>query len=191
MNTSMGSPGRDLELGRPAEGAAEAGDAGTDGARTGEPGVELLATAGELVRMSAQDALTAGVYLLVVLVGVLGQLSGLGALGAGTALVRLLVLAGVTACFAVSLTLVIRSRVTLARALGELRRLTGAPYYPFTPWSTRASAERLTSAAFERELRQLMSAAGRCSALAGQATAWAAATGLLFVCWTLIGIRGR
>jgi hypothetical protein len=164
---------------------------GSDGPREDEsnsdqPGAESLAAAGELARMSAQDALTAGVYLLVVLVGVLSQLAG-----GGTAIARLALLVPVAACFAVSVALVVRSRIMLARALGELRRRSGAPLYPFPPWTPYASGVPLTSAAFEHELRQVVSAAGRCCALAGQATAWAAATGLLFVFWTLIGLPGR
>jgi hypothetical protein len=136
--------------------------------------------------MSAQDALTAGVYLLVVLVGVMSQL-----VGGGTAIVRLALLVPLAACFAVSLALVVQSRLMLARALAGLRRGTAAPLHPFTPWTPYASSVPLGSAAFEHELRQLVSAAGRCCALAGQAAAWAGATGLLFVFWTLIGIPAR
>jgi hypothetical protein len=209
MNTSTDSRGREFEVdptawtvaggaGRSGGGEAEprAARPGSDEPREAEPredepngdepGAAALAAAGELARMSAQDALTAGVYLLVVLVGVMSQLAG-----GGTAVVRLALLVPVAACFAVSAGLVVRSRIMLVRALGELRRRTGAPLYPFTPWTPYASGAPLTSAAFEHELRQVVSAAGRCCALAGQATAWAAATGLLFVFWTLIGIPGR
>jgi hypothetical protein len=178
MKTSTESRGRDLGVDPTARTVDREG--------TAEPGVESLVAAGELARMSAQDALTAGVYLLVVLVGVMSQL-----IGGRAEIVRLALLVPVIACFVVSLVLVIRSRVMLARALGELRRRTGAPLYPFTPWTSYASGAPLTSVAFERELRQLVSAAGRCCALAGQAEAWAAATGLLFVFWTLIGIPAR
>jgi hypothetical protein len=197
MQTSTESRGRDLGVvpgartvdrggtAEPLTNESATSESATSEHRTTEPGVESLAAAGELARMSAQDALTAGVYLLVVLVGVMSQLIG------GAAIVRLAQLMPVAACFAVSLALVIRSRLTLARALGELRRGTAAPVYPFTPWTPYASTVPLISAAFEHELRQLVSAAGRCCALAGQAEAWAAATGLLFVFWTLIGIPAR
>lgn len=180
MNISTDDRGRDLGIDRAAPPVPR------DEPRNSEPGVESLAAAGELVRMSAQDALTAGVYLLVVLVGVMSQL-----LGGGTAIMRLVLLLPLGASFGVSLALVIRSRVTLSRALSELRRRTGAPLHPFTPWTPYASTVRLTPAAFEHELRQLVSAATRCCALAVQAESWAAATGLLFVFWTLIGIPAR
>jgi hypothetical protein len=188
MNTSTYRRGRDPGV-DPVSRTADGG--GADGPRedesnTKEPGAESLAAAAELARMSAQDGLIAGVYLLVVLIGVMSQL-----VGGGTAIVRLALLVPVIACFSVTLGLVIRSRLTLARALGELRRRTGAPLHPFTPWTSYASGAPLSLAAFERELRQVVSAARRCCALAGQAEAWAAATGLLFVFWTLIGIHPR
>lgn len=185
MSTSTGSRGRDIEI-EPMARTADEG--GTDQPKAIEPSAseraeESLAAAAELARMSAQDALTAGVFLLVVLVGVMSQL-----IGGRTPVLRLALLVPVAVCFAVSLALVIHCRLTLVRALAELRRRTGAPLYPFPPWTPYASAVPLTSAAFERELRQLVSAAGRCCAIAGQAEAWAATTGLLFVFWTLIGI---
>jgi hypothetical protein len=189
MNRSAGGPEIDNELRLRAWHQNERGEKEEPGAD--EQGVRSLAEARELAGESGQDARTAGVFLLVVLVGVVGQLAEGGAPLHGTAIFRLPLLAAVAGSFAMSLTLLIRSRVALVRGLDEVRRGVGAPLEPFVPWLPYASQRPLSAVTFERELRLLVSTAGRCYMLAGQAEAWAATTGLLFVFWTLarVGMR--
>jgi hypothetical protein len=153
-----------------------------------DPGLAALETARELVRESAQDARTAGVFLLVVLVGVMGQLADGRALVSGPGLVRLPLLLAVIGSFGIAVAQMIRSRVTLLRALAEVRGRIGAPLDPSVRWTPYASRTPLTSEVLDRELRQLVSTAHRCCELAGQAQAWAGVTGLLFVFWTLAWI---
>jgi hypothetical protein len=172
----------------------EGDEGGAEEPRAREPGAETLAEARELARVSAQDALTACVYLLMVMVGVVSLLTGGGTARPRPLIVSLVLLAlsaAMAGCFAIALTLVIRSRRMFARALAETRRTIGAPLHPSPPWTPHASTLPLAPAVFEGELRRLLSAASRCCTLAGQAVAWAAWTGLLFVCWTLfwIGVR--
>jgi hypothetical protein len=160
-------------------------------------GAGSLSAATELVRESAQYDRTAGVFLLVVLVGVVGRLAAGGAAvpwaarGHGTALLGLSLLAAMAGAGAISATQLVRSRITFVRALGEMRRGTGAPLDPFTPWAPYGSRLPLSPAVLERELRRLLSTADRCCALAWQAEAWAAAAGLLFAFWMLASVGAR
>lgn len=154
------------------------------------PAGSAFTTVRELARQSAQDARTAGVFLLVVLVGLTGELSG-GVSFHGAGLARLPLLAAVLASFAVSVTLVVRSRAALLRALGELRSRIGAPVDPAAPWTLSTLDAPITAAVLDRELRRLVGATHRCCALAAQAQAWAGTTGLLFAFWTLAWMAGR
>jgi hypothetical protein len=153
-----------------------------------DDGRAALATASELAHTSAQDARIAEVFLLVVLVGVMGQLADGRSLFSGEGLVRLPLLMAVIVSFAVAVTQVVRSRVTLLRALGEVRTRIGAPLDPSAPWTRHADRDALTPEVLDRELRRLVANAHRCCELAGQAQAWAGITGLMFVFWTLAWI---
>ncbi|HEY7483475.1 MAG TPA: hypothetical protein VH912_03350 [Streptosporangiaceae bacterium] len=157
---------------------------------SGEAAGSAFTTVSDLARQSAQDARTAGVFLVIVLVGVTSELAT-GVSFHGTGLVRLPLLASVLASFAVSVTLVARSRVALLRALGELRSRIGAPVDPSAPWTPSTLDAPITAAVLDRELRRLTGAAHRCCALAAKAQAWAATTGLLFAFWTLAWVIGH
>lgn len=87
--------------------------------------------------------------------------------------------------FAVSVGYAVRARRTLVAVLGEVRGRTGSPLDPAVPWTPFASAVALDDRVRDTELRRLLSAAHRCGELSWQAVAWSAATGVLFLFWTL------
>ncbi|TQM69514.1 hypothetical protein FHX41_3209 [Actinomadura hallensis] len=141
---------------------------------------DLLGHACTLVRLCGRDFAIAAVFLALVLVGTVTRLAA-GAPGL-PALALLPVLAG---SFAISAGYAARSRRTLVAVLAEVRGRTGAPIDPGVPWTPFASAVALDDRVRDVELRRLLSAAHRCGELAWQAVAWAAATSVLFLFWTL------
>ncbi|QKW36660.1 hypothetical protein HUT06_23705 [Actinomadura sp. NAK00032] len=141
---------------------------------------ELLGHACELVRLSGRDSAVAAVFLALVLAGTASRLAaGLPGL---PALALLPVLAG---AFAVSAGYAARSRRTLLAVLGEVRARTGSPVDPGVPWTPFGSAAVLEDRVRDAELRRLLAAAHRCGELSWQAVAWAVATSVLFLFWTL------
>ncbi|TDB94770.1 hypothetical protein [Actinomadura sp. 7K534] len=141
---------------------------------------DLLGHACTLVRLCGRDSAVAAVFLALVLVGTATRLAA-GAPG-GTALALLPVLAG---SFAISAGYAVRSRRTLLAVLAEVRGRTGSPVDPGVPWTPFGSAVALDERIRDVELRRLLSAAHRCGELSWQAVAWAAATSVLFLFWTL------
>ncbi|WP_242893377.1 hypothetical protein [Actinomadura litoris] len=148
--------------------------------QSGETPEDILGHACALVRLCGQDAAIALVLLAVAAVGTVTRIAA-GAPGA-VALAMLPVLAG--AC-AVSAVFAVRSRLTLVSVLEEVRRRTSAPLDPGVPWAPHGSTDVLDTRIRDTELRRLLSAAHRCGELAWQALAWAVATSVLFLFWTL------
>lgn len=146
----------------------------------GEQPEDLLGHACTLVRLCGRDSAIAAVFLALVLAGTASRLAA-GSPGL-PALALLPVLAG---SFAVSAGYAVRSRRTLVAVLGEVRGRTGSPLDPGVPWTPFASAVALDDRVRDAELRRLLSAAHRCGELSWQAVAWAAATSVLFLFWTL------
>ncbi|MFA1551193.1 hypothetical protein [Actinomadura chokoriensis] len=141
---------------------------------------DLLGHACTLVRLCGRDSAVAAVVLALVLTGTVSRLAaGLPGLAA---LALLPVLAG---SFAVSAGYAVRSRRTLLSVLGDVRARTGSPLDPGVPWTPFGSAIALDDRVRDVELRRLLSAAHRCGELSWQAVAWAAATSVLFLFWTL------
>ncbi|TDD69002.1 hypothetical protein [Actinomadura rubrisoli] len=141
---------------------------------------DILGHACTLVRLCGQDAAIAVVLLALVLVGTATRLAA-GPPGVA-ALALLPVLAG---AFAVSAAYAVRSRLTLVAVLGDVRGRTGSPVDPGVPWTPFASSTALDERVRNGELRRLLSAAHRCGELSWQAVAWAAATAVLFLFWTM------
>lgn len=141
---------------------------------------DLLGHAVALVRLCGQDAAIAAMLLALVLVGTLTRLAA-GTPGA-VALALLPVLAGSAA---ISAGYAVRSRRTLVRVLCDVRGRTGAPLDPSVPWTPFGSATGLDARVRDTELRRLLAAAHRCGALAWSALAWAVASAVLFLFWTL------
>ncbi|TYB41583.1 hypothetical protein [Actinomadura chibensis] len=150
------------------------------GPPAGERPDELLQHACTLVRLCGRDSAVAAVFLALVLAGTASRLAA-GAPGPA-ALALLPVLA---AAFAVSAGYAVRSRRTLVAVLSEVRGRTGAPLDPAAPWTPFGSAAALDARVRDAELRRLLAAAHRCGELSWQAVAWAAATSVLFLFWTL------
>ncbi|MEU8799987.1 hypothetical protein [Spirillospora sp. NPDC048819] len=141
---------------------------------------DLLGHACTLVRLCGRDSAIAAVFLALVLVGTVSRLAaGMPGL---TALALLPVLAG---SFAISAAYAVRSRRTLVSVLAGVRGRTGSPIDPGVPWTPFGSATALDDRIRDVELRRLLSAAHRCGELSWQAVAWAAATSVLFLFWTL------
>ncbi|TDE38532.1 hypothetical protein [Actinomadura sp. 6K520] len=141
---------------------------------------DLLGHACTLVRLCGRDSAIAAVFLALVLAGTATRLAA-GPPGL-TALALLPVLAG---SFAVSAGYAVRSRRTLVSVLAEVRGRTGSPVDPGVPWTPFGSAAALDERIRDVELRRLLSAAHRCGELSWQAVAWAVATSVLFLFWTL------
>jgi hypothetical protein len=149
-------------------------------AREAESPDELLGHATALVRVCAQDAVIAGVLLVMVLVGVLTQLAG-GA--SGPFALPLLLIPGLAFC--VSAGLVVRARRTMVAALSSVRGHTGAPLDPGVPWRPFGLDAALQTRVRDGELRRLLAAAHRCSELSWQAVVWGVVTAVLFLFWTM------
>ncbi|TDB89332.1 hypothetical protein E1264_08730 [Actinomadura sp. KC216] len=141
---------------------------------------DLLGHACTLVRLCGRDSAIAAVFLALVLAGTASRLAA-GPPGPA-ALALLPVMA---AAFAVSASYAIRSRRTLLSVLAAVRGRTGAPVDPGVPWTPFGSAAALDARVRDAELRRLLSAAHRCGELSWQAVAWAAATSVLFLFWTM------
>ncbi|MFI0368747.1 hypothetical protein ACH35V_12755 [Actinomadura sp. 1N219] len=141
---------------------------------------DLLQHACTLVRLCGRDSAVAAVFLALVLVGTVSRLAA-GPPGPA-ALALLPVVAG---AFAVSASYAIRSRRTLVSVLAGVRGRTGSPVDPGVPWTPFGSAAALDDRVRDAELRRLLSAAHRCGELSWQAVAWAVATSVLFLFWTM------
>lgn len=150
-------------------------------AREADSPDELLGHATTLVRVCAQDAVIAGVLLVMVLVGVLTQLA---AHGTGKPL-PLLLLPVPGAAFCVSAGMVIRVRMTMVAALSSVRGHTGAPLDPGVPWRPFGLDAALETRVRDGELRRLLAAAHRCSELSWRAVVWGVVTAVLFIFWTM------
>ncbi|TDC56481.1 hypothetical protein E1281_06900 [Actinomadura sp. KC345] len=141
---------------------------------------DILGHACTLVRLCGRDSAIAAVFLALVLVGTVSRLAaGMPGL---PALALLPVLAG---SFAISAGYAVRCRRTLVSVLAEVRGRTGSPVDRGAPWTPFGSAVALDDRIRDVELRRLLSAAHRCGELSWQAVAWAAATSVLFMFWTL------
>ncbi|SEG64673.1 hypothetical protein SAMN04489712_10845 [Thermomonospora echinospora] len=154
----------------------------TRGLTGGEPAEGPQDSPAELLRAGGQDAAIAGVILTLVLVAVMARLlagPGMGPLGVP-------VLLGMTGTFLTSATFAVRTRLTLLRALGEVRARIGAPLDPGVPWLPTGSHAAIGEQEMRRELRRLVGAAYRCHDLSLNALVWALATIPLLVVWLLL-----
>lgn len=141
----------------------------------------LLAAAGPLLRTSGQGATAAGVILTLVAFGVIGRFTT----GPAVHPLGLVVFAAMCGSFVTAGALAVRARLTLLRALGEIRVRIGAPLDPGVPWTPAGSYGRLREEVFHRELQRLIGAAYRGHDLSLHALLWALATALLFLVWLL------
>lgn len=146
-----------------------------------DPAGATLAGATSLLRDSGRDVVIVGVILVMILVGVITRLIG----GAELSPPRLLLLAGLAGPYTMSTVLVVRSRLTLLRTLGEVRVQLGAPIDPRAPWTMNDWEELPDYATFLRETRRMLGAAYRCYDLSGSAMLWALAASAVFLVWTL------
>lgn len=149
-----------------------------------DPAGTALAGASRLLRDSGRDALMVGAILLMITVGVITRLAG----GAELDLLRALLLAGTAVPAVVAAVLVVRSRQTLLRALGEVRVRLGAPIDPRAPWTPRDWEELPIpdEETVRRETRRVLGAAYRCYDLTWSALPWALAAVAAFLVWTLV-----
>ncbi|RFS84071.1 hypothetical protein D0T12_18025 [Actinomadura spongiicola] len=141
---------------------------------------DILGHACTLVRLCGRDSAIAAVFLALVLAGTVSRLAA-GVPG----LAALALLPVLATAFVISASYAVRSRRTLVSVLAEVRGRTGSPVDPGVPWTPFGSAVALDDRVRDGELRRLLSAAHRCGELSWQAVAWAAATSVLFLFWTL------
>lgn len=135
----------------------------------------------ELLRAGGQEAAIAGGIVTLVLVGVLARL-----LAGPVEPLGLPVLVALVATSSTSASYAVRARLTVLRALGEVRARLGAPLHPGVPWPPVGSDAALPERLLNREFRRLIGAAYRCHDLSSNALAWAFVSVVVLVVWLLI-----